>query len=59
MNFALIMFLLLVVTGGVWLLDHYVLRRQIKHIEAPNDAGGDRQDEQDQGEIAQERLQIH
>ena len=28
MNFALIMFVLLVVTGGVWLLDHYVLRRQ-------------------------------
>jgi len=27
MNFALIMFLLLVATGAVWLLDHFVLRR--------------------------------
>ena len=27
MNFALIMFTLLVVTGAVWLLDHFVLRR--------------------------------
>ena len=26
MNFALIMFVLLVGTGAVWLLDHYVLR---------------------------------
>jgi signal peptidase I len=28
MNFALIMFLLLVATGAVWLLDHFVLRRR-------------------------------
>jgi signal peptidase I len=28
MNFALIMFLLLVFTGAVWLLDYFVLRRQ-------------------------------
>ena len=28
MNFALIMFVLLVATGAVWLLDHYVLRRR-------------------------------
>ncbi len=28
MNFALIMFLLLVVTGAVWLLDHYILRKR-------------------------------
>jgi len=27
MNFALVMFLLLVFTGAVWLLDHFVLRR--------------------------------
>ena len=27
MNFALIMFLLLVATGGIWLLDHFVLKR--------------------------------
>jgi signal peptidase I len=27
MNFALVMFLLLVVTGGIWLLDRFVLRR--------------------------------
>jgi len=27
MNFALIMFLLLIATGAVWLLDHFVLRR--------------------------------
>ena len=27
MNFALIMFVLLVVTGAIWLLDHFVLRR--------------------------------
>jgi signal peptidase I len=27
MNFALIMFLLLVATGAIWLLDHFVLRR--------------------------------
>src|ERR1700693_2665390 len=27
MNFALIMFLLLVVTGAIWLLDNFVLRR--------------------------------
>ena len=27
MNFALIMFLLLVATGTIWLLDHFVLRR--------------------------------
>lgn len=28
MNFALIMFLLLVATGAIWLLDHYVLRKR-------------------------------
>ena len=28
MNFALIMFLLLIATGAIWLLDHYVLRRK-------------------------------
>ena len=28
MNFALIMFLLLVFTGAVWLLDHYFLRKR-------------------------------
>ena len=28
MNFALIMFVLLIVTGAVWLLDHYVLRKR-------------------------------
>jgi hypothetical protein len=28
MNFALIMFVLLVLTGSVWLLDKYVLRRR-------------------------------
>src|SRR6059058_5741633 len=28
MNFALIMFVMLVVTGGVWLLDHLVLRHR-------------------------------
>ena len=28
MNFALIMFLLLVATGAIWLLDHYALRRR-------------------------------
>ncbi|MFN7085541.1 MAG: signal peptidase I [Burkholderiales bacterium] len=28
MNFALVMFLLLVFTGAIWLLDHYVLRRR-------------------------------
>jgi signal peptidase I len=28
MNFALIMFLLLVATGAIWLLDHFVLRRR-------------------------------
>ena len=27
MNFALIMFLLLVLTGGIWLLDAFVLRK--------------------------------
>ncbi|MBI4195942.1 MAG: signal peptidase I [Betaproteobacteria bacterium] len=27
MNFALVMFLLLVATGAIWLLDHFVLRR--------------------------------
>src|SRR5512140_2044326 len=27
MNFALIMFLLLVATGAIWLLDHFVFRR--------------------------------
>ena len=28
MNFALIMFIALVVTGAIWLLDHFVLRKQ-------------------------------
>src|SRR2546422_3520142 len=28
MNFALIMFVLLVVTGAIWLLDHFVLRHR-------------------------------
>ena len=27
-NFALVMFLLLVFTGAVWALDHYVLRKR-------------------------------
>src|SRR5688572_8752187 len=28
MNFALVLFLLLVATGAIWLLDHFVLRRR-------------------------------
>ena len=27
MNFALVLFLLLIATGAVWLLDHYWLRK--------------------------------